>query len=1333
MNADQDGDPLPNGGVDVKLPANRPAYAQDPSQLPLQALQNLYLSTGTVQLPTFNVQHPSNAAPSALQSRISVLVSEGQTDAIDWQTPLAFTQQRHTEKIQGYQNPVESWRVKDRMKTVSVALVLCLNVGVDPPDVVKPSPCARLEAWVDPLANSSVKAVEKIGDALQKQYERWQPRARYKQSLDPTIDDIKKLCVGMRKSSKDERVLFHYNGHGVPKPTANGEIWVFNKNYTQYIPLSVYDMQLWMGVPSLYVYDCSNAGMIVESFLQFANSHQEEYEYQRKNFPDEQKEVPPQYRSCIHLASCASGEELPTNPLLPADLFTACLTTPIKMALLWYTLHNTTRLLPEITLEMIDKIPGQMNDRRTMLGELNWIFTAVTDTIAWNSLPRELFHRLFRQDLLVASLFRNFLLAERVMRSYKCSPISYPNIPHSTAQHPMWDAWDFALDACLCQLPAVLEGAPYIYSTFFTEQLTAFQVWLTYGNEKRHPPEQLPIVLQVLLSQSHRLRALDLLGRFVDLGPWAVNQALSVGIFPYVLKLLQSSARELRPLLVFIWAKILAVDDTCQGEIIREGGHKYFVDILADTYLPVEHRTMAAFVMSRTVADNAAGKDVGLKDNVIAVCLEQITEGRGMLRQWVAITLGVIWTKYPAARWAAVRDSAYEKLYPLLKDRVPEVRAAAIFALGTFVGNDADRSDHANAIDSAIGMQLCSVAANEASPLVRMDLVVALQWLVLHFEPQFTAVAYQFEEEEKVRESMGLPITSIRDSDSPVNNRSPDNLAATVLRKAASKPSLSFSSGSIRHGNVFQNVWKVLMNAAKDPYPEVAQAAQTVVHHIKSILIQRETSSPAGRSTPDAGIAGSPKTNHLMGDGDSPPTPGGNLRPPANRLNSQVSMESRKSTGSSNDSALTLGYSQKYFRSRRQFDPGPNEEEGEDEGVVTNIEPLVTSEYVQWAGKTFALPMIKLRDDQDPTAERHFRREWKYIRNRSARNTTSIDSQNLGALKYDTQMFFNRNPEVPSHVVFDPVEAVIYVADRSHITIWNYKKSFRVGSFFNGNVRPHRITDMELINAHDAPLLLVATDEGSLRVWKNISAAEKTREDLVTGWQALPEILSTPSTSTPSAGLIFSWEALTQHVIVAGDCKTMRIWDTANESKVLDIATKVDSGVGCVASEPGCRGLFVAGYGDGSVRLYDRRLPATEAQVMVFDGHLTPVVATRMPPNVLNNKIYSASTDGDVKLWDARMPNPLLVIKTVPGLSCVDFHSRAELFCCGSTAQTANIYSFVGTALGSIRHYEGFMGQRIGPVASVAFHPYKATLAVASTDSFVSVYSGLSDKKFIRQ
>lgn len=31
-----------------------------------------------------------------------------------------------------------------------------------------------------------------------------------------------------------------------------------------------------------------------------------------------------------------------------------------------------------------------------MLGELNWIFTAITDTIAWSALPKEVFQKLFR-------------------------------------------------------------------------------------------------------------------------------------------------------------------------------------------------------------------------------------------------------------------------------------------------------------------------------------------------------------------------------------------------------------------------------------------------------------------------------------------------------------------------------------------------------------------------------------------------------------------------------------------------------------------------------------------------------------------------------------------------------------------------------------------------------------------------------------------------------------------------------------------------------------------------------------------------------------------------
>ena len=67
---------------------------------------------------------------------------------------------------------VQTWRMRERMKTVSVALVICLNVGVDPPDVTKTQPCARQECWVDPSSLNPQRALETIGANLQRQYER---------------------------------------------------------------------------------------------------------------------------------------------------------------------------------------------------------------------------------------------------------------------------------------------------------------------------------------------------------------------------------------------------------------------------------------------------------------------------------------------------------------------------------------------------------------------------------------------------------------------------------------------------------------------------------------------------------------------------------------------------------------------------------------------------------------------------------------------------------------------------------------------------------------------------------------------------------------------------------------------------------------------------------------------------------------------------------------------------------------------------------------------------------------------------------------------------------
>ncbi|KAA8494031.1 Regulatory-associated protein of mTOR [Porphyridium purpureum] len=720
---------------------------------------------------------------------------------------------------------VQPWRVRDRMKTVSVALFLCLNIGVDPPDVVKPDPCARLECWINPYSLPPQKALDSIAKSLQLQYERWQPRARYKTATDPTVDEVKKLCMASRKTAKEERVLFHYNGHGVPRPTPNGEIWVFNKNYTQYIPLSVYDLQTWMDTPSIYVFDCSGAGLIVSAFKQFAlqreaeqqawslahqnsssesGSHEQQQQLSQRGRASEAPRTgqhreqlrdqarndsassraaaaaaaaaagaaaPPvrhsSFRDCILLAACQGNEVLPTNPDLPADLFTSCLTTPIKTAVRWFAPRS---LLQNVNVELLDRIPGRLNDRKTPLGELNWIFTAITDTIAWNVLPRPLFKRLFRQDLLVASLFRNFLLAERILWSANCTPISEPALP-PTHNHHLWQAWDYTVEQCLAQLPALLaaeeqaisrmprpnpgpqpagvgvgsgagsgvrvaavgvatngaaprlsaltsawqapmahafatgsgvstgthgsmaESLEYQYTSnpFFEDQMTAFEVWLSMGPQERNPPEQLPIVLQVLLSQVHRLRALRLLSRFLQMGSWAIDLALSVGIFPYVLKLLQSPAAELRQELVFIWGKILALDRSCQVDLVKDNGHVYFIEFLGKGYSSSSssavHVAMAAFVLS-TVASDAPEKCAS-DPQFVTGCLRRLSDPHPLVRRWCLFCLSQF-----IAYSSEYVDDVYrnpellQTVFDLQRnDPFPEVRAAASILLGNaFIG-----------------------------------------------------------------------------------------------------------------------------------------------------------------------------------------------------------------------------------------------------------------------------------------------------------------------------------------------------------------------------------------------------------------------------------------------------------------------------------------------------------------------------------------------------------------------------------------------------------------------------------------------------------------------
>ena len=195
------------------------------------------------------------------------------------------------------------------------------------------------------------------------------------------------LCLWLRRQARHERILLHYNGHGVPRPTSNGEIWVFDKNHTEYIPLSCSDFRQWMGKPTIVILDCSSAAILIPFLTCPVTETPPTTPPGQSTTPtpppaqpiDMETAASHWVKDTIVLCPTSDQEWLPMHPDYPADIFTSCLTTPIQIALRWFVRRNR-HSMGSLNPEAVDAIPGQANDRKTPLGELNWIFTCLLYT-----------------------------------------------------------------------------------------------------------------------------------------------------------------------------------------------------------------------------------------------------------------------------------------------------------------------------------------------------------------------------------------------------------------------------------------------------------------------------------------------------------------------------------------------------------------------------------------------------------------------------------------------------------------------------------------------------------------------------------------------------------------------------------------------------------------------------------------------------------------------------------------------------------------------------------------------------------------------------------------
>jgi regulatory associated protein of mTOR len=1331
---------------------------------------------------------------------------------------------------------LNDWRMRDRLKTVSAVLALCLNVGVDPPDVIKTNPCARMECWVDPIpldntnTGSSTNANAQIGKNLQAQYETLSVRTRYKVVLDPTLEELKRFTVNLRKQASYERLLFHYNGHGVPKPTQSGEVWCFNRSYTQYIPVSLYDLQEWIAAPSIWVWDCSASGGIIDSFLEASKKHMDNQTEALRRDPSRMNhEKIYDYNNTVHLAACDTNQVLPTNPDLPADIFTACLTTPIKMAIRFFMLQRPLSNISNVTLAEASDIPGKVSERRTPLGELNWIFTAITDTIAWSRLPRELFKKLFRQDLMVAALFRNFLLAERVMRKFNCTPKSYPELP-PTYDHKLWDSWDLAVEMIIAQLPSLIQQqkdidahnesqvglanptpAPeleYDRSTFFADQLTAFEVYLTTAppftmdNHPPEPPKQLPIVLQVLLSQVHRLRALILLSKVLDLGPWAVNLALSIGIFPYVLKLLQSQAIELKPPMVFIWARILAVDVSVQGDLLKDNGYLYFANILGVSGgMPVgnaaEHRAMCAFVIAKFCEDFKHGKD-GIFNNspvdVMGACLKNSYDMENpLLRQFSLLCLKQLWKDYPPGKIAGLQHQAHGKIMDRSHDPVPEVRAACLDALTSFIEvGDVDAA--AMMADETIASVVSSMGM-DGSIMVRKELTVFYSVLIKKYEKKFVVCAWEQLLEERDKK---LGRDEDRDLELGIDRYDGANdvptLGSTATERLLANGSASYrpnTSGNatqpaprptrrLSKKSIYRTVWRQLLTMSTDPHPEVARNASIVVDYVVNLLLQSQLGGNANEVLDQILVLDAKRSNGAMTAGmdslskqrsreyrpETPPSPASTTSKADgyfSGLTRSTSYAARmmnfwkgKTPGQETPPSPTRAHRGSFqaetmpYRSRplTGFDASMIAPDAFDKFQGPAHQPPATlppppgyvphnpsdapivpvlSTFFSWSASYFREPQMRPSESDEPGSQDYNSRLWRRARNDQIMASTQPLKEEAGRQKWDTPYKYFGIGAAPAKMVFHQFEDHLITSDdRDSIAVWDWNKEKQLCRFSNGNPAGSRVTELRFINEDDKAMIMTGSSDGVIKVFKNYEK-EKTIE-LATSFRALNDLVVS---DRQNAGLVFDWQQGQGRILVAGDERVIRVWQAGHELCVTDINARSGSCITSLTSDQVEGNVFVAGFGNGSVRVYDQR----EKNAMVKQWsdkkihHKSWIVGVHLQRGGLR-ELISAESNGGVRLWDIRADRPL---ESLPGsdkprnLRCLSVHEHAPVFATGSHNHIIRVYNTQMRELSWAEPYMSLLrfssGPRNAPITATAFHPHRMMLACgAVNDGHVNLY-----------
>ena len=285
--------------------------------------------------------------------------------------------------------------------------------------------------------------------------------------IDPTVKAMENLSL-FRHDFQNGRAVFHYVGQGFPPITSEG-IYSHPENGRTTLLTTFQSLFTNIRTPSLFVFDCENAGIVINSFKATEDNLTEGSQTAANRFPIASKYLieKEDWSDWFCLCATSPGERLPIDPILPKDFLSTALLTPISIAILCHILKHYKTSFKTSPLDYINSIIK--DSKKEGIDHLTEILISVTECIAADYLTPRLFMLFFRREPFVRTLFRRFVLAQFLLHQYSVHPISHPYLPPMW-NHSSWVQWETALDMWISQktLPSPFSSAFFFHSMAVT-------------------------------------------------------------------------------------------------------------------------------------------------------------------------------------------------------------------------------------------------------------------------------------------------------------------------------------------------------------------------------------------------------------------------------------------------------------------------------------------------------------------------------------------------------------------------------------------------------------------------------------------------------------------------------------------------------------------------------------------------------------------------------------------------------------------------------------------------------------------------------------------------